>query len=239
MLVLLPMSFIISSPALASAAGRCVSQSSTSVLAAKSSGDIYNQLTLDGNELPASYFVKAEAIQPSYAYSVQVHESAYDTQHEGSFTHTVVHTIGGQTISVPWFVATERTAEARVAHCIGLAHLYAGIGFMQAFANYGYPLGYSDLRGVGIGLERFPIPSRRFDIFGSLYWYPVAVSAYGGTHLFYTNVTFDAGIRWLLGSSKVAFIAGLYQEKRFPHSGTRAGFLENTAPYIGLESSFR
>ena len=233
---LLQASLVISTAGPATAG--CVPGRSASALAAKSIGDVYNQLASDGDELPASYFVKADAVYPSYAYTAQVHESAYDTQHGGPFTYTVVHTISGQTISVSSFVATELTAEARAARCIiPSLGIYAGIGLVQTAANVHYPLGYSHLFGAGIGLERFPIPDRRFDIFGALYWYPAAFGSYGGSNLFYTIATFDGGLRWRLGSSNAGFIAGLYQEMRSLHPGARVGQTVRVAPYVGIEFS--
>ena len=234
--VLLPLLFVI--PTASAVAAGCVPQNSASILAAKSIGDVYNQLASDGDERLASYFVKADAINPAYAYTVQVHESAYDTQHGGPFTYTGVHTISGQTIFVSSFVATEQTAEARAARCIiPSLGIYAGIGLVRTAANVHYPLGYSHLLGAGIGLERFPIPGRRFDVFGALYWYPAAFGDYGGTNLFYTIATFDGGLRWRLGSSDAGFIVGLYQEMRSLHPGARVGQTVRVAPYIGFELS--
>lgn len=220
----------------AAAEARCERRSAVSVLAAKSFGDVYNQLASDGDELPASYFVKAQVVRAEYAFSVQAHRSAYDTQHEGAATNTVVRTISGQTIAVPWFVAHDQTAEIRVARCMGLTGLYAGIGFVQTSANYSFPLGYSNLSGAGIGVERLSNPNHRLDFFSALYWYPAASGAYGNTRLYYTIVTFDGGVRWRLGASNTGLIAGLYQEMRALHPAARTGLTIRAAPYIGFEA---
>ncbi|MDQ2869039.1 MAG: hypothetical protein M3R59_11635 [Verrucomicrobiota bacterium] len=216
-------------------AAACQPQRTASLLLAKSIGDVYNQLASDGDELPTSYFAKATILQSTYAYTLQTHRSAYDTQHEGPNTLTGVHTIAGPTISIPWFVATDETSEARVARCVGILGIYAGVGFVRTSSNYDYPAGYAHLQGMGIGLERFADATHRFDLFGALYYYPAASGAYGGTRLHFTIVTFDGGLRLRLGSSSIGLIAGLYQEMRSLHSGARASQTIRVAPYIGLQ----
>jgi hypothetical protein len=216
-------------------AAECRPHHSASLLLAKPVGDVYNQLASDGDELPNSYFAKLTILGSAYAYTVQTHRSAYDTQHAGANTLTGVHTIAGPTISIPWFIATDETSEARAARCLGVLGLYAGVGIVQTSSNYGYPLGYAHLQGVGIGLERFADAGRRFDLFGALYYYPAASGAYGGTRLSFTVVTFDGGFRLRLGSSNTGVIVGLYQEMRSLHPGTRTGQMIRVAPYIGLQ----
>lgn len=137
---------------------------------------------------------------------------------------------------MPWFAAAEQTAEVRLARCTGFAGIYAGIGFVQTSANYGYPLGYANLRGAGIGLEHPSDANRRLDFFSALYWYPAAAGDYGGTRLYYTIVTFDGGVRWRLGDSNAGMIAGLYEEMRALHPAARTGLTIRAAPYIGFET---
>ncbi len=205
------------------------------VALAKQVGDVYNQLASDGDALAASYFAKVTVLNAGYAYTVQTHRSEYDTQHTGADTQTIVHTIAGPTISVPWFAATDQTSEARAERCTGLLGIYAGLGFLQTNSNYGYPLGYGSLRGAGVGLERIPDASARFTVFGALYYYPVATGTYGPRTVTYGVTTFDGGIRWRPSAARWSVIAGLYQEQRTLHPGLRSGYMILVAPYFGLQ----
>ena len=207
-----------------------------SIAAAKSAGDYYNQLASDGDELPASYLAKATVLHDRFAFTLQSHHSAYDTQHKGANIYTIVHTIAGPDVRVPWFAAQDETVELRAARCIGFAGLYAGIGLVHTSANYDYPLGYKHLWGPGIGLERFADPSKPFDLFAALYYYPAATGQYGNSQLVFTIVTFDGGARWQIGRRIGAF-AGLYQEIRTFHPGTRRGETVRVAPYFGFDVS--
>ena len=212
----------------------CAREERLTIAGAKSVGDVYNQLASDGDELAASYFAKATLVRGAYAYTIQTHHSAYDTQHEGANTNTGVHTIAGPTVAVPWFVATDETVEARAERCIGFLGVYAGFGVARTSTNYDYPLGYKHLFGFGIGLERYADPRKPFDAFGALYYYPAATGQYGGTQLAYTIVTFDGGVRARIGSRTGAFL-GLYQEMRSLHPGSRAGQTVRVAPYFGFD----
>ncbi len=216
-------------------ADECAQTNTVHVVVAKQIAHIYNQIATDGEDSLGSYFAKATARTGTFAFSVQTHFSQYDSQHSGAGTLTVVHTIAGPTLSVPWFVATDQSSEAHVATCTHLLSIYAGVGYVQTQSNYGYPYGYGPLRGLGVGLERFANPQRRIDAFGALYYYPAAVGAYGSGRVTYAIVSFDGGFRWRLGRSGVGLIAGLYEEMRTLRPGKRAGFMIRDGPYVGFD----
>ncbi|MGR4065152.1 MAG: hypothetical protein ACLQPV_06860 [Vulcanimicrobiaceae bacterium] len=211
----------------------CVRSASYDLELAKQIGDVYNQVSSDGDELWPSYFAKGTYRNGQYAYTVQTHRSEYDTQHAGAATQTVVHTIAGPTVSVPWFVALDQTSELRVEGCIHVMQFYAGLGFLQTNTNYGYPIGYGPLRGAGFGIERYADPSRRFDVFTALFFYPNASSAYGPTVLAFQDTTFDGGVRWRPVRSHFALVAGLYQELRAV-PGIRVAQTIRASPYVGI-----
>ncbi len=216
-------------------AAECVPTNAVHVAIAKQIGDTYNQIATDGDDAPGSYFAQANVRTGAFAFSVQSQYSQYDSQHAGAGTLTVVHTIAGPTVSVPWFVATDRTSEAHVAACTRRLGVYAGVGYLQTQSNYAYPYGYGPLRGLGAGLERFADPHRRLDGFGSLYYYPAAAGTYGSRRVTYAIVSFDGGFRWRLGRSGVGLIAGLYEEMRTLRPGSRAGFMIRDGPYLGFD----
>jgi len=216
-------------------AAQCTQTNTMHVAIAKQIADNYNQIASDGEDSLGSYFAKATFQMGDFAFSIQSHFSQYDSQHSSMATLTVVHTIAGPTVSVPWFVATDRTSEAHVARCTRVLGIYAGLGYLQAQSNYVYPYGYGPLRGLGAGLERFADTRRRFDEFASLYYYPAAVGAYGSGSVTFDIVSFDGGFRWQLGKSGAGLIVGLYQEMRTLRPGNRAGFMIRDGPYIGLD----
>jgi hypothetical protein len=216
-------------------ASQCARANAVHALVAKQIAHVYNQIATDGEDSLGSYVAKASVQQGTFAVSVQTHFSQYDSQHSGSDTMTVVHTISGPTLAVPWFVATDRTSEAHVTACTGVLRVYAGAGYVQTTSSYGYPYGYGPLRGLGAGLERFADVQRRFDVFGSLFYYPTAAGAYGNGSVSYAILSFDGGFRWRLGASRAGFIVGLYEEMRTLRPGERAGFMIRDGPYVGID----
>jgi len=217
----------------------CSTADSQSIVVANSLGDVYNQVASDGNEEFPSFFARGTLIRKGYALTIQTHRSEYQTEHTGDQTDTVIHTLAGPDVAVPWFLAIEETDEARIARCIGFFDLYAGIGFLQTSSNLDYPIGYRRIRGGGVGIERSVNPERRLDVFTALYYYPAAQGAYGARTLTFTAVTFDGGVSWRLGSSSSALVFGLYQEMRSLHPGSRAAQTVRSAPYIGLQLAGR
>lgn len=147
-----------------------------------------------------------------------------------------MHTIAGPTVAVPWFVAVDQTSEARVERCIHVLRFYAGIAYLQVNTNYGHPIGYGPLHGFGAGIERYADPNKRFDVFAALYFYPAATGAYGSGTLSFEDTTFDGGFRWRPTTSKIALMAGLYQEIR-AIPGLRAAQTIRAAPYLGISLS--
>ncbi len=216
-------------------ASRCTQAGAVQAMVAKAVAHVYNQIATDGEDDLGSYVSKISAQNGRFAISLQTWVSQYDSQHSGSDTLTVVHTIPGPTVDVPWFVASDRTTQARVGTCTGLLRLYAGVGYVQTSSNYGYPYGYGALRGLGAGLERFADPQQRFDAFGALYYYPAAAGAYGNGSVSYAILSFDGGLRWRLGSSRAGLIVGLYEEMRTLRPGERAGFMIRDGPYVGVD----
>lgn len=216
-------------------AAPCAQERNVHGLLAKQIAHIYNQIATDGEDDLGSYFAKITAQSGAFAISLQTHFSEYDSQHSGGDTVTVVHTIAGPIASVPWFVASDRASEARVAACTHVLRIYAGVGYLQTESSYGYPYGYGPLRGPGAGLERFADERLRWDAFGSLYYYPAAAGPYGPGSVSYAVVTFDGGLRWRIGRSQLGLIIGLYEEMRTLRPGERAGFMIRDGPYIGLD----
>ena len=196
---------------------------------------VYNQIATDADVLPASYDATLDARNGEFSVALQTDYSRYDSQHAGASTATVVHTIAGPTVSVPWFVASDRTSTVHVGACTHLLRLYAGIGYVQTQSSYGYPYGYGPLRGAGAGLERFAEPARRFDAFGSLYYYPAAAGAYGSGSVSYALLSFHGGLRWRLGGSGLGLIVGLDEEMRTLRPGMRSGFMISDGPFVGLD----
>jgi hypothetical protein len=222
-------------PAVARASS-CTGKNPASAAFAKSFGDVYNQLASDGDEEFPSYYAKLTYAKGDYAITWQSHHSKYASQHAGADIDTVVHTIAGPTISVPWFNPTEETNELRLERCTGWQRIYAGLGYLATADNVSYPIGYSGLRGVGIGIERYADEDRRWDLFTALYYYPSAMGAYGSRTLTFSDVTFDGGWRLRAGNDTgVNF--GLYQEIRElePGPGTRVAQLVRVAPYVGFQ----
>ncbi len=216
-------------------AATCQQELGVHAILAKQIAHIYNQIASDGEDDLGSYFAKVTAQSGAFAISLQTHFSQYDSQHSGSDIFTVVHTIAGPVVSVPWFVASDRASEAHVAACTHVLRIYAGIGYLQTASNYGYPYGYGPLRGPGAGLERFADERLRLDAFGSLFYYPAAAGKYGPGSVSYAVVTFDGGLRWRVGRSQLGLIIGLYEEMRTLRPGERAGFMIRDGPYIGLD----
>lgn len=212
----------------------CTAQHAVHAILAKQIAHIYNQIATDGEDSFSSYFARGEVQSGEFAGAIQTHDSEYDSQHAGAQTFTVVHTISGATVSVPWFVANDRTSEAHAAVCTRFARLYAGAAYVLASSSYSYPIGHGSLHGFGAGLERFADANRRFDVFGSLYYYPAVSGSYGPGSVSYALVSFDGALRWRLGSSGVGLIAGLYEEMRTLRPGARAGFMIRDGPYIGI-----
>ncbi len=211
----------------------CQPTNAANIQAALSIGDVYNALASDGDELPGAYFAKVTVKRGVYAYTIQTHHSEYNTTHEGAEVYTVVRTIDGRTVSLPWFAAQDETAEFRIERCLGFLGLYGGIGVARTSANYAYPLGYKHSLGLGAGVERFPGQGRDLDFFTALYYYPAATAAYGNEKLSLTIVTFDGGLR-MRTSPQISTFVGLYQEIRFVHPWRRAGQTIRAAPYIGF-----
>jgi hypothetical protein len=221
---------------LAARASSCSGVDPTSAELSTSFGDVYNQLASDGNEEYPSYYAKLTYARGAYAITWQSHHSEYETQHEGSDTDTVIHTIAGPTISVPWFNATEDTSELRLERCTGWKRIYAGLGYLVTQDNVSFPLGYDGVHGPGVGIERFADENRRWDLFTALYYYPSAKGTYGSRMLTFSDVTFDGGLRLKAGrDTGVKF--GLYQEIRElePGPGTRVAQTIRVAPYIGIQ----
>lgn len=206
----------------------------TAAIVAKSFGDVYNQVASDGDESFPSYYAKLTYGDGQYAVTWQRHHSKYESQHTGASVDTVVHTIGGPTIAVPWFNPTEQVDELRAERCLGWQRLYAGVGYLTFTSNYGYPIGYGPLHGAGIGVERFPGGPRRWEFFTALYYYPDATGSYGGQRLSFSDVTFDGGWRWRV-ADRTGVAIGLYQEIRELHPGTRTAQTVRVAPYIGID----
>lgn len=225
---------ILASPT-AQAAAQCSTRSKLHGVIAKALGDTYNQIASDGDDTAASYFAKGDAEIGSVEISLQTHYSQYYSQHAGTGSLTLVHTIAGPTISVPWFVATDRSSEFHVGACTRLLRTYAGVGYFLANSNYSYPIGYGTLHGLGAGIERFANPEQRFDIFGSAFYYPAASGQYGPLSVTYGIISFDGEVRWRLGSSAFGLIFGLYEEMRTLHPSARAGLMIRDGPYVGLD----
>ncbi len=216
-------------------ASPCGVPSPTSVIVAKSMGDVYNQLASDGDEAFPSYFAKVTYGKGKYALTWQSHHSKYQSQHAGPDVYTEVHTIAGPTLYVPWFNPTDESDELRAERCMGFFRMYAGIGYFATAANYGYPLGYSSIRGPGVGIERYTNPAQHWDFFTALYYYPYAQGWYGPQKLSFSAVTFDGGLRWRVAPSG-GVIFGLYQEIRELHPGTRVLQTIRVAPYVGYQA---
>jgi hypothetical protein len=215
-------------------ASSCDRKTPSSVTIAKSMGDVYNQLASDGDESFPSYVVKATYGTGDYAFTWQSHHSKYESQHAGQNVDTVVHTIAGPTVDVPWFNPTDETDELRVERCVRFLGMYVGVGYLTTAANYDYPLGYRNIRGSGVGVERYADDTRRWDLFTALYYYPYARGGYGLRTVAFSAVTFDGGFRWRATSSG-GVLFGLYQEIRELHPGTRVAQTIRVAPYVGYQ----
>jgi hypothetical protein len=198
-------------------------------------GDVYNQLASDGDEEFPSYFAKLTYARGSYAITWSSHHSKYASQHEGAQTETVVHTIAGPTVDVPWFNPVEQSNETRLERCTGWERLYVGLGYLETDDSVGYPLGYSGLHGPGFGIERYADAAKRWDVFSDLYYYPAAQGAYGPRMLTFQVTTFDGGFRLRIGT-RTGMTFGLYQEIREiePAIPTRAAQTVRVAPFAGF-----
>jgi hypothetical protein len=213
----------------------CAKVNPTSATFTKQFGDVYNQVASDGDEEFPSFFAKAVYGTGDYAFTWQRHYSKYETQHAGAQVDTVVQTISGATIAIPWYNADEQTDEYRAERCLGWLRIYGGISYVQTKENISYPIGYSGLRGPGLGFERYADEDSRWDFFGALYGYPAAAGTYGPRKLSFWIVTFDGGARWKVAGNTGA-IFGLYQELRELHpGGTRVEQTVRVAPYVGLQ----
>jgi len=215
-------------------ASTCGGKAPSSVTTAKSMGDVYNQLASDGDESFPSYVAKLTYGTGDFAFTWQSHHSKYESQHSGPNVDTVVHTIAGPTVDVPWFNPTDETDELRAERCVGFLRMYAGVGYLTTASNYDYPLGYQHIRGPGVGVERYADNTRRWDLFTALYYYPYARGGYGSRTLAFSTVTFDGGFRWRVASSG-GVLFGLYQEIRELHPGTRVAQTVRVAPYLGYQ----
>ncbi|MBV9438902.1 MAG: hypothetical protein JOZ24_02805 [Candidatus Eremiobacteraeota bacterium] len=138
-------------------------------------GDVYNERTSDGDSYGGTIGARATLTRGDLALSMQYWHNVYRTESAGAGSLTRYARLEGGYGTVMPFTASESSFEARVERRLWRAvPLYAGLGGITTWTNYGYPA----LTGAGLGLELRPTPSSRPQFFASAFYYPAALGSY-------------------------------------------------------------
>jgi hypothetical protein len=197
-----------------------------------------------------SYLINA-AYAPSnskFAAKLDFRQDAYvtsDNLTDVAANHfTQFATIDGGTAFTPVFLARQSTFDARLEYQVAAPRVYAGVGYLLAANNYGYP----QLKALGVGIEKLPDLRPGLGLFGSAFYYPNAGGDYtvtsaasvnlGKTYrLQYQILRYDLGLAFALSRSPLYAQLG--------YSGDRYGARQNApigqthnGPYLGLGVKF-
>ncbi|MHB8434231.1 MAG: copper amine oxidase N-terminal domain-containing protein [Candidatus Tyrphobacter sp.] len=209
----------------------------------------YNEFSA-GGYCPAAYVLSAAyAFRDSgFAIKVDYRQDAYVTR--TSFIdvlgnhYTRFATIDGGTASTPAFLARQSTLDARLEYQIAAPRIYAGVGYLTASNNYGYP----NLNAFGAGIEKLPDLRSGIGLFGSVFYYPSAAGTYTVTSASSSNfgssyrqqyqiVKYDVGLTFAVARSSLYVYGGFSDDQYIARQNAPIG-QTHAGPYIGVGLRF-
>jgi len=209
----------------------------TSVELIRPIGDVYNERTTDGDAYGSSLAARAAFVRGEYSLSLAWWRNVYLTESAGAGSLTRYARIEGGFGTVPPFVATESSLEARLERRIAGGPLYAGVGLVHTWTNYHYPA----LTGAGIGAELRASARAGVRPFASAFYYPSASGSYVTeappartlTPAF-SILKLDAGVVLRTARSPVYGVLGYANETRSGHGLPSDVRFIRSDPYLGI-----
>lgn len=190
-------------------------------------GDVYGPLSNDGDGaftgLTATYGTDR------WRAKYDVRRNVYPTERAGPGSLTQYPLIGGGTATVTPFTASETASELRAEIALPFPRTFAGVGWFVSATNYDYPR----LRGLGVGIERYPDRGRGLKGYGSLFGYAVSGSTAALAARF-TVVKADLGVAYRMPGTPLVWRIGYSNELREPANVSRDQLWDRSVPYIGL-----
>jgi hypothetical protein len=183
--------------------------------------------------LNSAFALKADFRQDSYVTSSNTVDALGNH-------YTQFATIDGGTAFAPVFMARQSSLDIRLEYQVLKPRIYAGVGYLHAANNYGYP----NLNAAGAGLEKLPDLRAGLSLYGSAFYYPNASGTYTvsnpasgnfgtGYQQQYQIIKYDIGVALVFAHSPAYLFGGFGGDHYTATKNAPIGQIHD-GPYIGL-----